>query len=186
MIVRRQQYEDQSHNLCLARQLSAASRAKWGLDYAGNRDQNERAFPQDATSGSCPARCSTSSNRACASSPMERGKERMVFEPLATAWGTGRWSSRRTWCAEPEPTSRTSIRNLKELRRSLDSGVSPAPPIRSAWLLPSRRSVSGRRRPPRGTHPALPTATLGALGKTVRGNLQGAARRHRSDRSRRQ
>ncbi len=57
---------------------------------------------------------------------IERGKERLVFERRGT--GMGRWQMVEPKDVAAEPTRlETLVRNLKELRRSLDSGSIAGP-----------------------------------------------------------
>ena len=76
---------------------------------------------------------------------IERGKERIVFERRNT--GVGRWQMVEPMNVAAEPARlETLVRNLKELRRSLDAGSMTGPPATFGLEQPgSDRSALGRR-----------------------------------------
>ena len=137
----------------------------WGLEYAGVRTDKERRLREtrilpdliDVPEAERPQ----AGDRTGQGAPGLRA-------PRHRASAAGRWSSRMDVAAEPTRLE-TLVRNLKELRKSLDSGsiAGPAdafglaPPVATVrlWGEPDRRARA---------RPTEPIATL-ALGKTVRG-----------------
>lgn len=140
--------------------------ALWLLGYAGVRTENERRLRETLI---LPELIEVP-ELGVRKISIERGNERITFERRGA--GQGRWQMVEPGNVAAEPTRlETLIRNLKELRRSLDSGSvagSPdsfglSPPVAtiSLWTEPSAAGGESK--------PSTPLATL-ALGKTVRGN----------------
>jgi Domain of unknown function (DUF4340) len=134
--------------------------AYWGLERAGVRTENERRLRESRILPDL-IEVSDASVRKLV---IERGPERMVFERRGS--GLGSWQMVEPKDVAAEPTRlETLVRNLKELRKSLDAGkiTGPedsfglAPPVATVSLWGEAGKVGE------------PLATL-ALGKTIRGN----------------
>jgi hypothetical protein len=137
--------------------------ALWGLEYAGVRTDKEkrlrdtRLLPELIDVNEGDIRVLT----------IERGSEQLVFERRGP--GVGRWQMVAPKNVAAEPTRlETLVRNLKEMRRSLDSGsvTGPAdsfglaPPVATVRLWGERTNDDSQTE--------KPMATL-VVGKTVRG-----------------
>ena len=138
--------------------------AKWGLDYAGVRTENERRLRETRV---LPELLNVP-EQGLRKLAIERGKERMVFERRGHGMGHWQMVEPKDVAAEPNRLE-TLVRNLKELRRSLDSG-SVAGPADSFDLAPPVATISlWAETSGEASKSDAPIATL-ALGKTVRGN----------------
>jgi Domain of unknown function (DUF4340) len=136
----------------------------WLLGYAGVRTENERRL-RDAWILPALIEVPDFGVRKLA---IERKNERLIFERRGP--GPGRWQMVEPKNVAAEPSRlETLVRNLKELRRSLDSGsvvgdpdsFGLSPPVATITLWGETKGDSGK--------PTAPIATL-ALGNTVRGN----------------
>ena len=95
----------------------------WGLEYLGVRTRNENILRESLI---LPELLETGPSGIRKLS-IERGKERIVFERRKT--GAGRWQMVEPLNVAAEPSRlETLVRNLKELRRSLDAGSMTGPP----------------------------------------------------------
>ena len=110
--------------------------ALWGLGHAGVRTENERRLRETRILPDLIEVPELSVRKVA----IERGKERMVFERRGQ--GMGRWQMVEPNDVAAEPTRLESlVRNLKELRKSLDSG-SVAGPADTFGLAPPVATVS--------------------------------------------
>ena len=95
----------------------------WGLEYAGVRTAKESMLRESLI---LPELLETPAAGIHKLS-IERGKERLVFERRST--GAGGWQMIEPMNVAAEPARlETLVRNLKELRRSLDAGSMTGPP----------------------------------------------------------
>ena len=138
--------------------------ALWWLGHAGVRTENERRLRETRILPDLIEVPELGVRKVA----IERGKERLVFE--RRGHGMGRWQMVEPKDVAAEPTRlETLVRNLKELRKSLDSG-SVAGPADTFGLAPPVATVSlWGESAGESSKPGGPIATL-ALGKTVRGN----------------
>jgi Domain of unknown function (DUF4340) len=134
--------------------------AYWGLERSGVRTENERRLRESRILPDLIEVPDLSVRKLV----IERGVERMVFKRRGR--GVGSWQMVEPKDVAAEPTRlETLVRNLKELRKSLDSGevtaaahsFGLAPPVATVSLWGDESKSAG------------PLATL-ALGKSVRGN----------------
>jgi hypothetical protein len=133
--------------------------AFWGLEYAGVRTEKERRIRETRILPELIDMPEESIRKVS----IERGKEHLVFKRMGQ--GMGRWQMVEPKNVAAEPTRlETLVRNLKDLRRSLDSG-SVSGPADQFGLAPPLATVR-LWGDDRGS--AEPVATL-ELGKTVRG-----------------
>ena len=97
---------------------------------------------------------------------IERGKERLVFERRST--GRGRWQMVEPMNVAAEPSRlETLVRNLKELRRSLDAGSMTGPPATFGLEHPEAIVRLWGSENEGGASSAEPLATID-IGKTVK------------------
>ena len=136
--------------------------ALWWLGHAGIRTENERRLRETRILPDLIEVPELGVRKVA----IERGKDRLVFE--RRGHGVGRWQMVEPTDVAAEPTRlETLVRNLKELRRSLDSGI-VAGPADTFGLAPPVATVSlWGESPSEASKPGGPIATL-ALGKTVR------------------
>jgi Domain of unknown function (DUF4340) len=136
----------------------------WWLGHAGIRTENERRLRETRLLPDLIEVPELSVRKVA----IERSGERLVFERRGR--GIGRWQMVEPKDVAAEPTRlETLVRNLKELRRSLDTGTVAgpadtfglAPPVATVSLWGDSSGESNK--------PGSPIATL-ALGKTVRGS----------------
>jgi Domain of unknown function (DUF4340) len=135
----------------------------WGLEYAGVRTEKERRLREARI---LPGLIDVP-EASVVKVAIERGTERIVFQRLGQ--GSGRWQLVEPTDAAAEPTRlETLVRNLKDLRKSMDSG-SVAGPADEFGLAPPVATVRlWSTAPGDGKTSDQPIATL-AVGKTVRG-----------------
>ncbi len=135
----------------------------WGLEYAGVRTGNERRLRESLL---LPELLETP-EAGIRKLAVERGKDRVVFERKGT--GLGHWQMVEPVNAAAEPSRlETLVRNLKDLRHSVDAGSMTGPPATYGLEHPDAivRLWSDDDRG--STKPGEPLATL-AVGKTIRG-----------------
>jgi hypothetical protein len=136
--------------------------AIWGLEYAGVATDKERRLRESRLLPELVDVPEAGVRKLA----IEREDERLVFERRGP--GAGRWQMIEPIDAAAEPMRlETLVRNLKELRLSLDSGHVPGPearfgldpPVATVRLWGEPSSTPGK--------PDEPIATL-AIGKTIR------------------
>ena len=94
----------------------------WGLEYSGVRTTKERKFRESLILPDLNETAAIDIRKIS----IERGKERVVFERRGTS--TMHWQIVEPLSAAAEPSFlETLVRNLKELRRSLDAGSITGP-----------------------------------------------------------
>ena len=137
--------------------------AIWGLEYAGvptdrvRRLRESRILPELLDTPEMSIRKLT----------IDRGQEHLVFERRGQ--GTGRWQIVEPIDAAAEPSRlETLVRNLKELRRSLDSGSVSGPEAEFGLAPPEATLRLWGEPSATSDKPEQPIATL-VLGKTIRG-----------------
>ncbi len=135
----------------------------WGLEYAGVRTGKERRMRESLLLPEL-LEIPEAGIRKLA---IERGKDRMVFERRGT--GAGRWQMIEPVNAAAESARlETLVRNLKDLRHSLDAGSMTGPPATYGLEHPDAIvRIWGNENEGPGK-PGAAVATL-AVGKTVRG-----------------
>ena len=136
----------------------------WGLEYAGVRTEKERRLRETRI---LPALIDVPEVNV-REVAIERGSERIVFRRRGQ--GMGHWQMVEPKDVAAEPTRLEDlVRNLKDLRKSIDSG-NVAGPADAFGLAPPVATVRLRTEGTiEGKKPEEPLATL-AVGKTVRGN----------------
>ncbi len=134
----------------------------WGLEYAGVRTAKENMLRESLI---LPELLETPA-AGIQKLSIERGNERLVFERRST--GAGGWQMVEPMNVAAEPSRlETLVRNLKELRRSLDAGSMTGPPATFGLERPEA-TVRLWAKPNEGeTAAELPLATI-EIGKIVK------------------
>jgi len=137
--------------------------AWWGLEHAGVLTENERRLRESRILPELLDVPEANIRKVA----IERGSERLVFERRGP--GIGRWQMVEPVGVAAEPTRlETLVRNLKDMRRSLDSG-SIAGPAEAFGLAPPVATLRlWAHKATAGNSTEEPIAAL-AVGKTVRG-----------------
>ncbi len=134
----------------------------WGLEYAGVRTEKERRLRETRV---LPALLAVP-EASIVQVAIDRGAEHFVFKRRGPT--VGRWQMVEPTDAAAEPTRlETLVRNLKDLRTSIDSGKITGPAADYGLAPPAATIRVWANKSEDGKSADQPIATL-AVGKTVR------------------